>query len=138
MFSYDPASGILYKKGRRIGWHHPATGYRYVSIGDRQYKEHRIIWAVHYGSWPVGQIDHINRRRDDNRICNLADVSGSQNQENIGLRKDNTSGYRGVAFVAASSKFAASYYENGRRVYVGIFDSADEAFAARNKAMLGD
>jgi hypothetical protein len=129
-FTYDPETGLLSKSGRRVGWLHPASGYRYVSVNGRQYKEHRVIWAVHFGVWPVGQIDHKNRRRDDNRLANISDASGSQNQENVGVRKDNTSGFRGVTYHAGAGKFMARVYIDRRRVHLGYFDSAEDAYAA--------
>src|SRR3546814_6128350 len=30
---------------------------------------HRVAWAIHYGEWPNGQIDHINGDPSDNRIA---------------------------------------------------------------------
>ena len=43
---------------------------------------HRLVWAVYYGRWPVGQLDHINGDRLDNHIENLREVSHSENQLN--------------------------------------------------------
>lgn len=51
-------------------------GYRVATLhlnGDRkQVKLHRVIWIAKNGIPPLGKvIDHINRKKDDNRIENL-------------------------------------------------------------------
>ena len=51
------------------------SGYIQVKVSGVNYVGHRIAWALHYGSYPNGQIDHINHIRNDNRIVNLRDVS---------------------------------------------------------------
>lgn len=46
----------------------------------RQVKLHRIVWIAANGAIPKGKvIDHINRNRADNRLCNLrlADAKGN-------------------------------------------------------------
>ncbi len=62
-------------------------------ISGRSYLADRIIWAIVHGSWPDGQIDHINGILDDNRIENLkihrkrkSNTSG--HHENHGLERE--------------------------------------------------
>ena len=54
-------------------------GYRQGRIDRVAYLAHRVAWALHYGSWPDGVIDHINGCTADNRIENLRDVSQAEN-----------------------------------------------------------
>lgn len=35
---------------------------------------HKVAFAMHWGHWPAGQIDHYNADKSDNRIENLRDV----------------------------------------------------------------
>jgi|GEM_PF-4016083 len=58
------------------------TGYASVKISGIRYMVHRLLWKVYTGHDPRGVIDHINGVRDDNRICNLRDVSPSVNSMN--------------------------------------------------------
>lgn len=58
------------------------------TIFRRRCKAHRAAWAIHYGAWPNGEIDHINRVRADNRIENLRVVTHIENCR-------NTSQYKG-------------------------------------------
>lgn len=59
-----------------------ASGYRVLPIKGRSISSARVGWAMHTGSWPVYQIDHINRVRHDDRITNLRDVTQAENLRN--------------------------------------------------------
>jgi hypothetical protein len=61
-------------------------GYREVKIARKAYKSHRIIWKMIYGNDPDVDkvIDHINRVKDDNRLCNLRLVTVTENNMNGG------------------------------------------------------
>ena len=43
---------------------------------------HQAVWILCHGDYPKGEIDHIDMNRLNNRIENLRDVNGSQNQLN--------------------------------------------------------
>lgn len=73
-----------------------SKGYVRVSVDGEFYPVHRILWKLFYGRDPTDQIDHINGEKTDNRICNLREVSNSQNQRNVGVRKNNRLGILGV------------------------------------------
>lgn len=59
-------------------------GYVVIKIGGRFYKGHRLAWYLAHGEWPprAMEIDHINRVKGDNRLCNLRLVSKSENLRN--------------------------------------------------------
>ena len=90
IFDYDPDTGFVsYKStGKRAG-HETSTGYRKLSIKGKLYFEHRIIWLLVHGHFPKkGSIDHINRVRHDNRLCNLRDacqVIQGNNKNKVGV-----------------------------------------------------
>jgi hypothetical protein len=57
--------------------------YIQVQLGKRRFKAHRLAWYLHHGQDPGGWlIDHINRNRSDNRICNLRLVDAKGNRGN--------------------------------------------------------
>lgn len=108
-------------------------GYKGGSIFNRKYIAHRVAWAIYYGEWPVGHVDHINHNRTDNRISNLRVVTRVENMRNAKIRQDNSSGVTGVCWDAARGKWRAEI--NGvRRTMLGRFDSLDDAVAARKAA----
>lgn len=73
--------------------------------------------------------DHVNRNKLDNRRSNLRSVAHQENLSNRGLFSNNTSGYTGV--VRAGAKWGARVVLAGKRVHIGVFSTALEAFNAR-------
>ena len=98
--------------------------------------EHRAIWLYCKGKLPPSaeglEIDHINGDATDNHITNLRLVTRGQNQFNAGMRKDNTSGLKGVT-QTRSGTFAANISINGKVKYLGAFPTAVEASEAYQK-----
>ena len=58
------------------------SGYRYIRVNGLHYSGHALAWYLHYKQWPTKQIDHENMDRADNRIDNLREATGSQQQGN--------------------------------------------------------
>lgn len=91
---------------------------------------HRIM-AEAFLSIPPGMVvDHINGNKIDNRLCNLRIATTSQNTWNAGKRKRNTSGYKGVTWSKSSNKWQAQMGFHGKKVFLGLFHTAEEASAA--------
>jgi hypothetical protein len=61
----------------------------------------RVIWKLVYGYDPI-EVDHINRIKTDNRLCNLREVDRSANCLNRGLLRNNKSGVSGVYLEVSS------------------------------------
>jgi hypothetical protein len=102
-------------------------GYIHITINKKTYKAHRLAWLYVYGKWPDKNIDHINRNRSDNKICNLREVNVSENGWNVGIASDNTSGYKGVYWRKDDKKWAARIQVNGKRKYLGGFENSIQA-----------
>lgn len=92
----------------------------------------RVCWAVHYGIWPTGQIDHKDRNTQNNSIANLRDATCSQNRMNA-VRFGET-GLKGVHRRKDTGKFTAKIQKHGRIVRLGQFDDADSAASAYDQA----
>ena len=135
---YDPDTGIftwLKRVANRVQIGDIAgavggPGYRSTTVDGRKYTMHRLAWLYAYGSWPSGDIDHINGVRLDNRMSNLRDVSRSMNLENQrSASARNRSGLLGVS-VARHGKWEATIKVRGTRYHLGIFDTPEVAHAA--------
>lgn len=109
-------------------------GYRSGYIFKVPIRAHRVAWALYYGEWPKGQIDHINGDRSDNRIVNLRVVTPLENRRNQRLSRRNSSGFHGVSWCATRGKWRATINVEGSCVVLGRFTSKDEAIASRRAA----
>lgn len=112
-----------------------SQGYNRLKIDGVLYYEHRLVWLFHYGRWPEGEIDHINGKRADNRIENLREATRVQQNRNMKLFCQNTSGHTGVSW----SKHAKKWYARirvsvGRDKNLGYFSDINDAIAARKAA----
>ena len=109
-------------------------GYKRGNILGREFKAHRVIWAMHYGEWPEGEIDHINHDGIDNRIINLREVTSQENSRNQSMRSANTSGHLGVCWDKAHNKWRAQIVVNRATKYLGLFTDINDAIEARVSA----
>lgn len=134
-FNYCPNTGIWTfarvvanrKAGTRAG-RKSKGGYRELSFNGRNYSEHRMAWKVFYGTDPASHIDHINGDKTDNRISNLRLATPGQNAANRIAPTTSRTGYRGVSKMA--NKYGAYVSFGGRKVWVGLFATPQEAHAA--------
>ena len=110
-------------------------GYMVLRIKNKQLKVHRIIWEMHNDKIPDGmEIDHINHKRDDNRIDNLRLVNRKENSMNFSLSVLNKSGFIGVTWNKRLCKWQSNITVNGKQIYLGVFDIIDDAVKARIQA----
>lgn len=71
-------------------------------------------------------IDHIDGNGLNNQRSNLRPASVAQNNRNVGLRRDNRSGFKGVSFHKHNQKWRA-YIAFQRWIHIGYFSTAAEA-----------
>ena len=120
---------LFSKKTKRPVGFLDKKGYLRVKPSSVQTKAHRIIYAMHHGRWPDGDIDHIDSNRANNNPVNLRDVSSSVNNQNVRNKyKTNTTGYLGVQF--RQGRYIAQLNYFGTKIYVGSFSSAELAHEA--------
>ena len=79
------------------------------------------------------EVDHRNQNGLDNRRENLRHATKSQNRANVSLRKDNSSGYKGVSLYGPTGKWKAYIQENGKQKHLGFFKDSIEAAKAYNR-----
>jgi len=107
------------------------SGYFCTKIDGKTYKNYRLIWLWHYGYFPENFIDHIDRNKSNDRIENLREVSRSCNGRNIDLRKDNTSGVKGVHWHKRDKVWSGQIVVNMKKCYLGGYTDFTEVVAHR-------
>ena len=83
---------------------------------------------------PKIQADHRDGDGLNNTRANLRPCSRHQNQRNTGLRKNNSSGLKGVRYNRRISRFYASIFVNSKVKHLGSFKTKEEAHAAYQAA----
>jgi hypothetical protein len=140
LLDYNPKTGVFiwrvdrgskYKAGDVAGSVKP-RGVSHIGVDGRPHFAHVLAWLYMAGKYPEGLIDHEDGNPSNNRWKNLREATHAQNGANVGLRKDNTSGFKGVRF--RYGKWRASIKTQDRRLHLGTFDTAEEACAAYHKA----
>jgi hypothetical protein len=139
LLAYDPSTGAFVWRPRD-GWRNNRAGrlagavgkdgYVRISIQRKSYLAHRLAWAHVYGEWPSHWLDHVNRNRADNRIINLRGASAGANAQNTPRYQNNKSGCKGV-YAHSWGKWEAYITINRKRIYLGVYESLQDAKAAR-------
>lgn len=136
VLSYDPETGIftwLIRPRQRVCSNVAGAmsmGYRLIGIQQQRYRAHRLAWFYMTGEWPTVEVDHINGLKDDNRWANLRLADKQKNQANSKIRVNNRSGFKGVFRFKGRRKFTARITVNYKTIWLGNFDSAEEAHEA--------
>lgn len=93
-----------------------------VIAGKRVYVNmHRVILDAPRGRY----VDHIDNNKLNNTRINLRLCTGSQNQANRRLHRNNTSGFKGVT--RRGDRWHARIEVNGKSIHLGYHDSAHQA-----------
>ncbi len=135
VFTRNIATSNRVRKGVAAGRNN-GNGYLRTSIDGYSYYAHRLAWFYKHGEWPKNHIDHIDGNRRNNAITNLRCVTHAQNHQNLGVRSTNKSGMTGVSWHAKAMKWNANIWKNGKRIYLGLFESVEDAASAYKRAKL--
>lgn len=136
LLSYDRESGALRWRKRSnarsriqigaLAGSIKGGGYREVEIDGIIYQAHRLAWLHVTGAWPAAEIDHRDLNRANNAWGNLRAATQAQNHAN--KRPYSATGFKGV--VQAGNRFQARIMSGGRNLFLGSFQTANEAAAA--------
>lgn len=109
------------------------SGYVSIQVDGKIYGAHRLVWFYTHGEWPPHQVDHRDRKRNNNRIGNLRLATPSQNGFNSKSRSPS-SGIKGVSWSKQASKWQASIVANKKHHHLGYFASKADAADSVEKA----
>lgn len=111
-------------------WGEDNRGYIRSNIGDRTYVLlHRFVLNID----DKRIIDHINRDKKDNRKMNLRIATYQQNNMNRGANQNSKTGVKGVRKTKNGKRYIASIVKNYQNIYIGTYDTLEEARQARIK-----
>ena len=135
--TYNPKTGTFYsnKNAKELGTIVTDTRYIRITIDKIPYMAHRLAFLYMKGRMPEHMVDHINHIRNDNRWCNLQEVTAYENQQkklkySKGRKHKyvypNNGGYKVVVTIGGRSK------------YVGHYNNEELAIIARDEYMTKD
>lgn len=146
-FKYDFVTGKLlwnrrtlnYKcyKGQEAGWvdYSCKAAYRRVTVQNKAYRVHDLIWILHYGPIPKGyEIDHIDHNGLNNFLNNFRLITSFDNHRNRSMLKNNKSGVTGVHYRKDINKWRAKINVNRNTVNLGCFENESDAVKVRKLA----
>lgn len=95
---------------------------------------HRVIWVLFYGPIPEGfTVDHVNRKRGDNRIENLRLLTAAGQAKN--RETPASSRFKGVSWDKGTGKWRAYTHVDGKQKHLGLFLTELEAHQAVCKVL---
>ena len=126
---YATVSDKDYEKVNQFKWCYDSHN-RCAVRGVKTNGKNKIIFMHRFiMDTPVGLVtDHINGNRLDNRQENLRICKNFENQRNMNMHKDNTTGYKGVYFTGQK------WYSKIANKHIGTFNTKLEAAIAYNIA----
>lgn len=125
---FEYRDGDLYrKKNGKLAGHKHILGYLKVRVDGKIYMGHRLIYKMFNKDFDGGFLDHINNNTMDNRIENLRLASRAENNQNSVLRKDNSSGVKGVSWNQRDKRWTVAIGINGKRKHFGNYKDLELA-----------
>lgn len=139
LLEYDSATGKFWwlvnrrwpiMAGQEAGHLHQAGSKTYIRmyIDGNKYYAHHLAWLYVHGILPP-ELDHWNGDGTHNWIDNLRDVTRVQNTANKITSNGKLKGvYQDLRL--ANPRWMAKIQVNGQQIYLGTFESAEEAAKA--------
>lgn len=113
-----------YAVRRRNGW------YAAFAVGPKHSRRQVLMHRLLLGDRDGSHIDHVNGDGLDNRRENLRHVSVAQNQWNRSRPRNNSSGFKGVSWVAQKQLWRADITANGISRCIGYYSTKEDAARA--------
>lgn len=127
---------------KKVKWHLTDNGYVACNYLDENDKYdilllHQLIIWLSDQEVPDGhEIDHKDTHKLNNLEDNLRICTSSQNKTNVKIRKDNTSGQKGVSFDYVARNWRVDIKTVCEKIYLGNFKDIKDAARAYNEAAI--
>ena len=131
-----PSNGGYFIKEKTLKAQNGGNNYLIVGLSkdmkSKSYAVHKLVAETFLGKKDNAIIDHINNISTDNSLANLQYIS---QRENVSKDKQGTSKYTGAYWKPQDKKWISSIYLNGKKMYLGSFDSELRASTAYDFAL---
>ncbi len=117
------------EKVKQHKWSRHRMGYAVARIGDKVVLMHRFIMGS-----DKAEYDHRDGNQMNNRKKNLRPCDRFGNNQNVGCKKNNKLGVKGVYWDKARKKYAATIMAQGKAHFLGRFTELEDAVTAYNEA----
>jgi len=109
-------------------------GYVVITLLATHHNANRLAWLYFHGEWPKNEVLHNDQDGLNNCIRNLSDDTHAENLKNVKMSVKNKSGFTGVSWYKATSKWCAQVSVSGKVIHLGFFKELNDAINARKKA----
>lgn len=141
LLDYDPVTGLFSWRVATathvtvgdIAGSQSEAGYVTIRINGVLHYAHRLAWLYMHGVW-VEFIDHDDNIRSNNRIGNLRPTDRTGNNRNVGMKRSNKSGFKGVSWNEPRKVWQAHIVSDRKQTYLGSFTCRVEAANAYDEA----
>ena len=144
LFGYDVLRGELFwrespgprVKAGSVAGSVTKQGYRRIRFDGKYYYAHRLIWKWTYGTDPSGELDHIGQEDlpvKSNHLWNLQELTKREHSTITKAHYKKTDLPVGVCL--DRSRYQAKIKQDGKTVYLGKYDTPEEASQAYLKAL---
>lgn len=111
-------------------WSQGTQNYWLSQRNRTKYKLHRFIMNCPNDM----EVDHLDGDPTNNTQSNLRICSHAENSKNRKVQKNNALGITGVTYISKTNKYRARIKVKGKYIYLGYFNSIEEAEKERTDA----
>jgi hypothetical protein len=125
ILEYLPEQGTFRwrRAGKQAGCR-DTRGYISITVAGKKYQAHRLAFLLMTGDIPP-EVDHIDQNPSNNVWSNLRAADHQRNMVNRDLK--SRTGVRGVRYRPQRGKWGAEIGVEGKSIWLGSFDSKEEA-----------
>jgi hypothetical protein len=141
--AYAPLKGVLKysgsdRRGELVRTRVTTGGYLELVFEGRAYYAHRLAWFLKTGKWPRSPMTFKNGEKTDIRFSNLICVSPREllYTRRFARRQKLRATPIGVTWHEGRQRYRSRFTNaSGEEIWLGQFDSVDDARAAYEKAI---
>ena len=107
------------------------SGYGRLSVNGKPELAHRVAYKLLAADIPHDiELDHVCHNRGCVNPAHLRLASKAENLWTQPQSRASTTGFKGIYFHGRDGKYVAQITANGKRVHIGNFNTAEEAYTA--------